>query len=161
MFPEARQFSLPLVQCVPLDSPLMQEQRDELVASAGAGVHGLPQRLACRILRLRQGKGSKVDKIALGNLHARLLLDFLSGAAGEGAAVVEHAGRELDQRERGGRYAGLHGQYHVLFLLGVLGDVVRLEDELASGLAARGEAIGGGLSSQTYQHAHAAAAEEN
>ena len=57
-------------------------------------------------------------------------MDLFGGAAGKGAAVVEHAGGEFGQGERTGGDAGLEGEEDLFSGFGVLGGIVGLENEL-------------------------------
>lgn len=133
MVSQPRQLALPILELVPRNAPLVQENGDELVAAARARVNALLQALAVRrLLRIlvSECEGGQINQLVLLDLHARFLLDFLCGAAGEGSAVVQHPGGDFGKGETAGWDAGLQGQEDVLVGFRVGGDVVGLEDEL-------------------------------
>lgn len=67
---------------------------------------------------------------ARGSWPTQFLLDFPRGGAGEGAAVVYHAGREFGEGEGGGGDAGLDGEEDMLLVLRSVRHVIWLEDYL-------------------------------
>ncbi len=135
LLPQPRQLPLPLLQ-LPSRNPLLpQENRYKLIAPAGTGVYALLQLLPAIGIIVGRGGGGwgkcqsrEVDELGLWDREAGLLLDLLGGAAGEGAAVVEHAGWEFGEGERAGGDAGLEGEDDLFVGFGGLRGIVGLED---------------------------------